>query len=280
MALNLITAQMSETIEYVVTKRQSNFDYFKRVHQGKAHWLNVVKLSKAHIAKYFPADKLTKRSYRWLTLGMSVGRILELNSGASVCRALCQLLDEYEYYFNHLPTKEKDKARPYVFSHYVRPSHYRPVNDNEPVKTHIHKVGKQVSYDFLIVPDPALRAFVDYCEVVHSLCDVLSLAYSKLLDPSCQKPIIHEACIKMDKRIKDLVIGKLAKDLTSIATPVLKMQVRSLLSTMFIDDGRGSAGRGRGGKSGGVKGGQGQFIRLTDDDILDEQEENDDEHKD
>jgi len=49
---------------------------------------------------------------------------------------------------------------------------------------------------------------------------------------------------------------------------------------MFIDDGRGSAGRGRGGKSGGVKGGQGQFIRLTDDDILDEQEENDDEHKD
>lgn len=27
---------------------------------------------------------------------------------------------------------------------------------------------------------------MDYCEVVFSLCDVLSLLYSKFLDPSCQ----------------------------------------------------------------------------------------------
>jgi hypothetical protein len=44
---------------------------------------------------------------------------------------------------------------------------------------------------------------MDYNEVVYSLCDVFSLLYSKFLDPLCQRtPVIHEAVLKLDKKIK------------------------------------------------------------------------------
>lgn len=38
MALNSLTDRLSEQIEYVVARRQQNFDYIKRAHQGKVHW--------------------------------------------------------------------------------------------------------------------------------------------------------------------------------------------------------------------------------------------------
>jgi hypothetical protein len=62
MALNSLTDKMSEQIDYIVTRRQQNWDYIKRAHQGKVHWLNVIKLSKSSIVANLPPDKLQKRS--------------------------------------------------------------------------------------------------------------------------------------------------------------------------------------------------------------------------
>lgn len=52
---------------------------------------------------------------------------------------------------------------------------------------------------------------LDYCEVVHSLCDVCSLVYSKFLDESCTPSTIHEAILKIDRKIKTLVVGKITQ---------------------------------------------------------------------
>jgi len=70
---------------------------------------------------------------------------------------------------------------------------------------------------------------MDYCEVVYSLCDVLSLVYSKFLDRTCAVPVIHEAILKLDRKIMGLVIAKISQDLTAIASPLLKIELKSLL---------------------------------------------------
>lgn len=79
---------------------------------------------------------------------------------------------------------------------------------------------------------------LDYCEVVHSLCDVCSLVYSKFLDDSCQPSTIHEAILKIDRKIKSLIIGKITQDVTNIANPLLKQELKGLLNHMFIDESR------------------------------------------
>lgn len=38
MALNSLTDKMSEQLDYIVARRQQNWDYIKRAHQGTVHW--------------------------------------------------------------------------------------------------------------------------------------------------------------------------------------------------------------------------------------------------
>lgn len=256
MALNVLTSVLSEQVEYVVTKRQQNWDYLKRTHQGKVHWLNVVKLSKKNILEFFPPEKLQKRVRRWFILGLSLGRLLELNDGATLVRALCQLLEEYEHHISH--EKEKSERPRSNTAHFLYSgsangsSHVQAVvavaaaaaaaaeQHNEPIKPQLHKVGKNVVYEYLQMPFATVDG-LDYCEVVHSLCDVLSLVYSKFLDDSCTPAHIHEAILKVDRKLKQLVIAKITQDLTTIATPLLKIELKKLLNNMFIDDSKSTA---------------------------------------
>ena len=98
MALNSLTDKLSGDIDYVVTRRQQNWDYLKRAHQGEVHWLNVLHLSKSVINKSIPTEKLVKRIRRWFLLGLSLGRLLELSEGATLVCALTQLIEEYEHF--------------------------------------------------------------------------------------------------------------------------------------------------------------------------------------
>jgi len=249
---------MTETIEYVVTKRQSNFDYIKRVHQGKVHWLNVIQIDKSSILKYYSPIKLHKRVERWFLLGLSAGKLLDFPNGSLVVRALAQLLEEYEHYTNStgslFAAKEKEtKSKLSHVNMYLSPTaHTAPHtssvlsrfilaninNSTEPVKPQLSKIGKQVVYEFLQTPHISSAGSLDYCEVVYSLCDVLSLVYSKFLDQSCAVAVIHEAILKIDRKIMQMVISKISGDLTAIATPLLKLELKSLLNHMFIDDTR------------------------------------------
>jgi len=250
----MITAQMSETIEYVVTKRQKNFDYIKRAHQGKIHWLNVIKLSKSQILKYYTPSKLQKRVERWFMLGMSVGKFLEFSSGALVVRSLTQLLEEYEHYVSHGKPQKRAWVPP------VAEKQYQP---SEPVKPVLLKMKRHVVYEYLQTPQMCMdEGHLDYCEVVYSLCEVMSFVYNKFLDGTCSPPHIHEAILKCDKKIKTMIIGKMASDLTNIALPLMKVQLQELLSHMFIDQS----------KSNPV---QQKYINLTEDDDIAEHAEDD-----
>lgn len=64
----------------------------------------MLEVSVAHLS-YFLNFLLccvcTFRIRRWFILGVSLGRVLELVDGATLVRALSQLLEEYEYYIAH-----------------------------------------------------------------------------------------------------------------------------------------------------------------------------------
>lgn len=141
---------------------------------------------------------------RWFLLGVSLGRLLELADGATLVRALSQLLEEYEHYiahevrkttislkknaacvffhcsfgtyihlmsyyirFNcyicyHFIQKEKEKSSKNApnlsnYSHYhghtlINASSVRNMDGNEPIKATLHKVGKNVVYEYLQIP--------------------------------------------------------------------------------------------------------------------------------
>eukprot|EP00457_Paulinella_chromatophora_P012977 gb/GEZN01013236.1/.p1 GENE.gb/GEZN01013236.1/~~gb/GEZN01013236.1/.p1 ORF type:complete len:308 (-),score=56.90 gb/GEZN01013236.1/:103-978(-) len=231
MALSHITTQMSETLEYVVTKRQQTFNYLKRAHQGQVYWLNTVKLSRSDITRFYDPATLQKRRQRWVLLGLSLGKLLDIASGVQVVRALSQLLEELDYFVGN------PKARCMV-----SPTRAKETADSDPVRPQVLKLRKLVVYQFLqLLPSDFSADCWDYTEVVESLCDMLSLVYSKFLDPSCSAPHLHDAVLKADKRIKNSVISVMAQDLTSCAQPLLKAQIRGLLSHTFIDESRSSA---------------------------------------
>jgi len=157
-------------------------------------------------------------------------------------RALSQLIDEYEHYISQ---KSEKKRNAYCFGPPSQNNHHEHINpsllhSSDPVKPTIQKINKQVVYNCLHHTFSPNIESLDYCEVVNALCDVLSLSYRNFLDKSCRPPVIHEAILKLDRKIKSLIIGKISGDLTAIATPLLKSQCHGLLSLMFVDESRSS----------------------------------------
>eukprot|EP00462_Mataza_sp_D1_P005895 CAMPEP_0175126028 /NCGR_PEP_ID=MMETSP0087-20121206/3628_1 /TAXON_ID=136419 /ORGANISM="Unknown Unknown, Strain D1" /LENGTH=111 /DNA_ID=CAMNT_0016407899 /DNA_START=348 /DNA_END=683 /DNA_ORIENTATION=- len=69
-----------------------------------------------------------------------------------------------------------------------------------------------------------------FYDVVLSLCDVMSLLFSKFLDPTCSGMVMHDAIFKIDKKIKQLVLEKLVADLTAAAKPLIKAGLSGLLN--------------------------------------------------
>lgn len=263
MALNSLTDKLSCTIDYVVARRQQSWNYIKRAHQGEVHWLNVIHLSKGLIVKSMPPDKLAKRIRRWFMLGLSFGRLLELSEGATLVRALSQLVEEYEHFIGAKldvsskldsgATESDQAAQPFLYtgSAYGSASAHAVVavaaqqaqqaaaagSQHETIKPTLRKVGREIMYEYLQTQATVMADHLDYCEIVHSLCDVLSLIYSKFLDASCQPASVHEAILRLDRKLKQLILTKITADLSNdVAGPAMKREVNNLLNRMFVDE--------------------------------------------
>jgi len=329
MALNSLTDRLNEQVELLVTRRQQNWDYLKRAHQGKVHWLNVLKLSKSTILKYFPPDKLHKRIRRWFMLGLSIGRLLELTDGSVLVRTLAQLIEEYEHFIaakkdmqpnesgTHLTSTSLSGGlgglsegrsggamanlllAPFVLGGFGLGSHgtthvasinatvavasliasqaaYQSMQASnsgssssahnhhhghghghpsatsshqhssmafssatlspEQFKPQLHKAGKEVVYEYLHTQATCMPDHLDYCEVVHSLMDILSLTYSKFLDPSCQPSVVHDAILRLDRKFRTLILTKICADLNEVCQPLLKAELKTLLNGLFIHE--------------------------------------------
>lgn len=230
---------LGDCVEHVVTKRKGNFDYLKRIHQGKGLWLNTFQLSKSATVGFYGPQKLQKRAHRCLILGMSVAGLLNLPSGAHIVQASAQLMEEFEHFIGH----PSGTAKALVSLNF-----YRSVlafEPNETAKPAIQKVNKQVCYQYLQLPTICLKGALDYCEVVMSLCDCLTILYSKFLDESCASAAWQQIVLKIDKKIKTFFVGPLCQDLTATARPLIERQVNGLLDSSTSDSREGERLGGR-----------------------------------
>jgi hypothetical protein len=83
--------------EELVQRRQAAFDYLKRAHRGEAFYLNSIRLRPAELSAHAQTTD-PSRNVRFLTLGLSVGAILEGAGGAAAVRAFAQMMEEFEYH--------------------------------------------------------------------------------------------------------------------------------------------------------------------------------------
>lgn len=220
---------LSEFVEHVVTKRKANLEYLKRILQGKSLWLNTIQLSKEDIVSFYGPEKLQKRAHRYMILGLSVAALLGLPSGAHIVQAISQLMEEFEHFIGHPPSVAKVLLGANN-GFKLKPAEFEP---NEAFKPAIQKVNKQLWYQYLQTPSICARGHLDFIEVVLSLCDCLSILYSKFLDESCSTPAWQSMVLKIDKRIKAFFFAPLCKDFNAAVRPLMERQINGLLDPIL-----------------------------------------------
>ena len=115
-----------------------------------------------------------QRTKQYFYLGLSVGKLLNLPSGAFCVQALTQLLEEWEYHF----ASATFQSMKFVMANssdgpYPKSSPVPPGGPNETGQSAgIYKWNGHTVYEHLLVPHIPFN--LDYCEAVFSLCDVLA----------------------------------------------------------------------------------------------------------
>ncbi len=98
------------------------------------------------------------------------------------------------------------------------------------IKPVLHKIGRRVVYQQLLVN--TINIPMDYCEVVISLCEVVTLVYNKLMEVTAFSTGHHvaEAILKLDLWIKSNILSEMSKYLSTVATPILTNEINQLIS--------------------------------------------------
>ena len=97
------------TVENLVEQRSRAFEYLKRVQQGDTHWLSTVALGSQEQPLHRGVDATTV--LRWFYLGLSIGPLLQLQSGPPFVKAVLQLLEELHYHFANRAAQNMKGAR-------------------------------------------------------------------------------------------------------------------------------------------------------------------------
>ncbi|GAB5361499.1 hypothetical protein AAMO2058_000718300 [Amorphochlora amoebiformis] len=211
---------MADHLEQVILKRKADISYLRRVHEGNVHWMNIAKLTKEQICNR-NKDTLKLRCQRWFLLGLSIGRLLEQPNSTVLLQSMMQLIQEFDYYVHYASKSRKFPT----FKWYPPTTVSTPGQDKkgsvpstQTFKTQLHKVGRKVIFTEFLAFSASIE--LDYCEVVFSLCEVLSLVYNKLL-AQIGVPYCHEAILKFDTWIKTNVLIEMAKQLSLVANPII-----------------------------------------------------------
>jgi len=89
-----------------------------------------------------------------------------------------------------------------------------------------HRIGSIQASHYVYFQTPSVPCQLDYCQVFISLCDVLILCYTKMLDSS------NEDLVNIDQALQSSVFEPVSDDLTTIATTLSKTQLHSLVTIL------------------------------------------------
>ena len=79
-----------QQLEFMVSKRKSNFEYLRKVHTGNVFWLNIFQFSKDYMKKYSKSVPF-ERIIGFYNLGLGVANVIKLEPGAPLVKGISQV---------------------------------------------------------------------------------------------------------------------------------------------------------------------------------------------
>mmetsp|Transcript_9596 Transcript_9596/g.15968 ORF Transcript_9596/g.15968 Transcript_9596/m.15968 type:complete len:506 (+) Transcript_9596:29-1546(+) len=250
--------QRKQRLQAMIQKRQTNFAYLQKVHQGGCYWLNTVQLTAADIKAYTAAMVSKQRIESFFSLGVSIAGICGKTSpGLPTVRAFSQLLEEWEFVHSGATMQSvKLMMAKNSVCMYPQCNPYAAIASGTAAANAGGSSGSNASatssggggtvgdggvaalsaenvadlqrpsvYKFhsSVVYEflqlPHIPFDLDYVEVVVGLCIQMSKLYESLIDADCySNVIVYDTIVRLDTRIKHHVINLMAKELTHVCS--------------------------------------------------------------
>jgi hypothetical protein len=178
--------QRKQRLEILIEKRENNFIYLKKIHEGGCFWLNCVLIDKTDMGHYIDNRTPENRALTYYYLGLSISSLLDTPDGPPIVRALSQLLEEWEYTFSNAAIQ----GMKYVLARsssgvYPQFSPTFEGSESDQIRSTVYKFNNDVVYQYLHFPHVPFE--LDYIEVLSSLCDMLQALYKKFWHQECYK---------------------------------------------------------------------------------------------
>ncbi|KAF0745827.1 hypothetical protein AaE_008378 [Aphanomyces astaci] len=204
----LATQQRRTLLGNLTQLRKHDYAYLRSLHADphNSYFLNIARFQEStlNMSNALGPENHQKRCEQLYYLGLSLGRLLTTtHSSSQLAMDGCQLMDELDFYFA-APSIQNMKlvtvATKVPF--YERPR--EPSADDsvfpEPYRTVVRKWNNKPVYQRLVTPHLAFP--LDYCLLVVSICDVVTLVYAKLQEDPCHQPHVFQALLRLDDKLK------------------------------------------------------------------------------
>ncbi|KAF1781897.1 hypothetical protein PC129_g17057 [Phytophthora cactorum] len=228
--LRQVTAQQRMRIlEDLVQHRRSDWNYLKAMHEGSNYWLNVALLREQQVMNHVGYKQSIRRGAQFFYLGIGLGRLVgESTHPELLAMDCCQLLEELEFYFSS-STVQGMKMMVATSSTLHEPldkENSPQYSADEPFRPTMHKWNQRPVFRRLMTPPIPFP--LDYREVLLSLCDILALIYSKLIEDNSASENLNlfQSIIRFDDRIKKLFIDPVKKEFSVVASQVMAEEMR------------------------------------------------------
>ncbi|ETW09958.1 hypothetical protein, variant 3 [Aphanomyces invadans] len=230
----LATQQRRNVLANLTQLRKHDYAYLRSLHADPhdSYFLNIARLHETslNLSTALGPENHEKRCEQLYYLGLSLGRLLATAcSSSQLIFDGCQLMDELDFYFS-APSIQNMKlvtvATKVPFYERPRTSSADDIAHAEPYRTVVRKWNNKPVYQRLVTPHIAFP--LDYCLLVVSLCDVLTLVYAKLQGEPCNQTHVFQALLRLDEKLKKVVLDHIKKHLSEVATDMIKDQMQSL----------------------------------------------------
>ncbi|TYZ61954.1 hypothetical protein PybrP1_000688 [[Pythium] brassicae (nom. inval.)] len=237
-ALRLVSAQQrTQLLEDLVQCRRADWSYLKAMHSGTNYWLNIALLREQQVLAHVGERPAARRGVQFFYLGLGLGRLLgELRHPRLLALDGCQLLEELEFYFASAAVQgmklmvatSSTLHEPVDAAGDDADADDARYSLHEPFRPTIYKWNQRPVYRRLTTPP--IPFALDYREVMLSLCDLLAIVYSKLVEDnsSSENVNLFQAILRFDERIKKLVIDPVKKEFSAVALSVLADEMASV----------------------------------------------------
>ncbi|KAH7107315.1 hypothetical protein BKA62DRAFT_824838 [Auriculariales sp. MPI-PUGE-AT-0066] len=153
-----------DELQEIIRKRIVSLTYLRNVHEGKAHWIGTIHLSRADLERAFPNNNMKKRTTRYAVLAMSLASTLEFSGSISDFLAtITDILGAYDSLADDVLSRPRGVKIPGFRNSRLRGN---------------RADATELTDTYLTIPN--IPYPLDYTQVLLSFIDVLTELYNKM----------------------------------------------------------------------------------------------------